>query len=826
MIQQESDTTEILLSGGNPVSGMSSTLDASALGSGLCQLLENLRVTKILPEVRGGTEVIYAAPIGSATYRGSLVSDVFGVVVAVDVSSAVRVYRYSGGSWSEITTVGTRMTTGNDVTFIVVEEPPVSSGLAPWNVSGTRFLVAQNGVNDPLVMAEGGSSMTAHTALTTGEPSRYRAVLDYEYFYRIGKEDSGRTPNGITNITDSDATKLDGDRLNTGTTEQVLTLAVKAVAGGYDATTLVDFTEAIPWASAKWMHVLFQATSGEFLPYEKHPNVWDNFKIEVYDGTTSATIFDPTSSTYPRPVIAENLSGNYLAAFLVPSTLAVNSYDKVRFTYKGGEPESELTLSIYAIMASMGDVPGGTSFAISHFTTNSRAESASVVCTNEDAVNAKSFGAPLIDGMEIPVSPAIGYAYRIIDPASGGDYRCVYTAAPGQDEFYFSTSNAVASTMTVTSAVQYPIVAPGGLHQPMPKASVASAVGARVLLSGGSAKGLWFSALSFPFRFRPTLEYLDGNPVLGGAGTVVFQGETVAAIEPLAGAFASNESALVWTAQALYRLDGSDSFQLSRPRKVAPFGTLSPKSVAMHNGSAFWLDSERQVRSYGATFESPSMQLIESDLAAIPDSRIGNVVGTVHKDAYYLGLTMSGGSTNLYVFVWDMRVRGWSRFTVPTGISGGAVRLQTGTFSGSRKLCAWSNTGAIYEYDKPGVTDLGSDIAITFTTKEYTAGYFDSILMKRVGVACSTGSGNLTLTRLTRAGTATPTATLVQLSSTTVRDGGGGIVWRYDETSGGVQGGHSPDWAVALRLTGTVGTGWKLLAMRADLSTRIGGADV
>mgnify|MGYP005608154437 CR=1 FL=1 len=109
--------------------------------------------------------------------------------------------------------------------------------------------------------------------------------------------------------------------------------------------------------------------------------------------------------------------------------------------------------------------------------------------------------------------------------------------------------------------------------------------------SSDISSDVYFSWQDHPFRFRDVLAYNDiGVPDPSSGGRVVVPGEKVRQVHALNGEFIGTGAMMVWTEKSLYRLEGPDAFQLSRPQKALPFGTLSPWSVTMYMGMAVWLD--------------------------------------------------------------------------------------------------------------------------------------------------------------------------------------------------------------------------------------------
>jgi len=829
------DSRMHLVGPSSPISGLSGAVDGASLPPGAWQQFTNVRTANAnYVEVRGGTAELYAAPsVTNGVFKGGYHHPDLGEWAAIydPAATKVKIFQNTGGGWTERTDASTRLATNAWVQFGVVQAPQTAP-ISPYSTT-KRYVVAQNGTDTPLVMIESASVFSKHQAIAVGDFSAYRSYATWSEFYFIAPPyvpPLGLAAWGLffTNFAYDGVTvqtRFVWSASHASYRDNYIILSIDSTVNSGDQA-IVEFYSgglSIDWSTKKQMHILFDASATV-----EAADIWSRLKVIAVDGSgNTATLYDPTSSTQPRPVVVENGYGKYLAAFNIPSGVASHAYTKLRFDWVGGALSADLTLNLYACLGSAGNVDGGSSFAVSHLDTASFAESPSVVCTAETEVTGSNYGAPTSEGMVIPVVAGIGYAFVVNDPVTTGsatELRMIYMAGVDAQEFYYVTSSGSLSTQTtVTSGVQYPLTAPGGLHQCMPTGPIVKALGSRLLVGGGSLKDVWFSSLSSPLRFRPMLEFIDGAPDYQGAGTIRFQGESVQAIEPMAGTYAGSESVIVWTDQSMQRVDGSDSFQLSKPRRLAPFGTVAPRSVASHNGVVFWLDTEGQVRSFSSTWDAPSLLKVDNILQSIPASRLGECSAAFWKDAYYIAYTPSGGSTNTEVLVWDTRGGIWSKYTAPTGT---AAALVSGVFSGARKLCVWTSAGRLLEYDKAGATELGSGIAVTMQTRDLTNDHWDTIILKRVGVVCTTDAGDLTLTRPTRDNTATPTSTSISLvTGTSPRESGGNLIWRYDMDSSGVQGANLKDWGASIEITGTVQPGWRMHSLVVDVSTVEGGAD-
>ena len=839
---------ETLLGPGVPFRGINTSNDASFIGPGFWQKATNCRASSSCVEVRGGQSVskaIGALPAG--TFKGAIETN-DGTFLAWRVTSTtkINIYKWSGSAWVAIDDSATTALTNfsdasnsKQITFTVVRDAMLSTS-APFNLPGQRYLVIQSGASGdyPRVCkadaAAAAGLLKIHAPIGYGGISQYHARVTYSQYLKIIKEDSGRTPATLT-VTESDATKLDGTITNAGTSQQYVTITIKTATPIYDKTVTLTFTSGsvpggeINFSTVKELHVLFGGTNSD---------IWTQFLIEASDssGVSWVTLFDPTDTSYPSPVILP--AGDvYLAGFKL-KTIASATYTKIRLTFKGTDQTSQSTLDIYGIFGSCGSIPGGTEFSVGYMDSASRAEGPAVVCAADGEPAARNFGAPTLATtnyaeLSIPISPALGYEYQIFDGSYNStgtpDYKNIYAKLPEGSEFlYVTSSSSLSSATVVTSYIPYLLPAPTGLHVPIPVASVMASIGARLWCgnvrqpyTAASTSDSWFSSLDTPFRFKSILEFTNGVPDIKGPATVTMQGEVVQAIIPIAGGAIGSEGCFIFTDQNIYQAGGSDSFQLTRPGRRASFGTNAPGSIAIYANQIIFMDSERQVRFLDASLTPISRDFVEDKLLGIPGTYIGNVSAGIWHEKYYLAYTPSGGTTNTAVLVFDMRRGMWCDDTVSSPIA----KFVPFNVSGERQNLVFLTDGREVQYDKAGSDELGSDIAVTLKSREISNGLWLPVVIKQIGVIADRKTGkSLTCKRYTKVNPTTPTSSTLDIDDNGNREYGSTdvLTWRTDADSPAT----IVDVAASIELTGTLPTGTRFYSINAEVSAiDAGGAD-
>jgi len=759
-------------------------------------------------------------------------------------TGVVHIFKWVASAWVEMTDGSTRFASLTPVSFAIVKESTLNA-TAPFNVPSERYLVVQNGDGDPLVMK---ASLTAAGSLkkhqTVGLPGTSNgndvtSRITYSAGHKIAS--AGTNLSTTTTLTITSAAAATSFYCvavaNSGKTNQYIPISIGSTAAKTDWVKVVfsgTGTYTVNWSLAKEMHILFGASV---------PEIFNGLKINVaVGGGAEVTIYDSTSTSYATPVLVP--SGDYyMVGFKLPSGIASGSYDTIKFYYNNNiAPTTAEYLNIYGIFASYGTIPGGTQFSVSQFNSTSRAESPAVVATDLGEPAASFHGGSQITGLNIPISAALHYEYTLntvyADASGSPDYRCVYAKLPEGTEFNYVKGDAISTnTILMTSAVQYLLPAPSGLHLPIQKGNVTASVGPRYWVGGvanpasAGANNVWFSSLDSPFRFRQTLEFTNGVPDIKGAATITCQGEVVQAITPIAGGAVGSEGCYIFTDQNIYQAGGSDSFQLMRPGRKAGFGTNSPNSIAVYAGLIVFMDSERQVRFLDASMTPISRDRVEDKLLAIPAAYIGNTAAGIWRDKYYLAYTPSGGTTNTELLVYDIRRGIWYSDTVATPI----VRFNPFLVSGERQNLAYLSTGQQIQYDYPFTSDLGTNITITLRSRELNNGLWLPIVVKKIGaIVAKTANGtaltgmSLTCRRYTKVSGVTPTAATIDLDDVSLRENGATdlLNWRWDVDSSGNTPATIPDPGASIELTGTVLSGTKIYSIVAEVEpVELGGAD-
>lgn len=804
-----------------PAKGQASAKHPLAMLPGEFELIQNFRRSAGPLVSRNGAASLISKTGLSGTFAGAHYSE-HGQFIAMIVSGKARIYKRGGGSWSEITDVTTRLPGTSRVTFSVIREP-----------GGSLYIVAQNGEASvyPRIMAVSGSSMSIHAQLSRPDPSACRSKIYYLTNLVIAEPDGTRMPNGLVigdvTVTGAVTKTLVSD---TGQGQHLKLLFPTTLATG-DLGHIFSTTRQISdFTSCTKLHILYKA---DFV------DLWSSIKIEIgKTGPAWTTVWDPTSTTYgyttKDPRITAGTNSLYLAEFDIPTIAAGITYG-IRFTWVGTAPPADVALHIYGVMGHAGQVAGGAEFGVTNFDATTMSESASAVCQT-DLTFARDYGCTKVSNLTIPVAALLSYSYHV---TGVGNPARVYVREVGDSDFHLITNldNALYGTgyQRITSITQGVRRMPRGSTRTIPTASVMQVCGGRLMVgnvrsvySDADAKDVWFSELNDPFRFEPAVVFDSGVPDYIGAGSQQYIGETIKAIKPIAGPTNGAEGCLVLTNRGFYEGDGSDSLQLSRPRRGGEFGTLSGLSLAVYNKMVFFLDSDRQVRSYGRNFQSLSALSIEDITRAIPDSYIADASGIVWNDKYYLALTPYGSTSNVNVLVYDLRFGGWTLDVLGDGTALNCQWWQVYENAGSRKLVGFQSDGTSFEYEKVGQNDdLGTAYTCKLKTYAITGAMRKPTKVSNVGVLCDKASGKTLTVNLNKSSASdTPVSGSIDLAAASPRVSGAvteAKIWRESDSSNLTHG--CEDVAVGIELSVQPGAAWNLYRLFADVEVIDGGID-
>lgn len=771
-----------------------------ALPSGFFQDVKNLRAGEGIPRVRNGTQSL-GTVIANGTLRGAwqgYILSAYTMVVAVNVSSALRVY-YStdGATWTESTAASgaygnTRFTDPSDtVQFALVKDP----------LDTEPHLVMVSGVgtsaNYPLVFRPTGNAVK-HEPVTAPTLVRDFPVQQtfQSYFPLSNSANTTYTVSTAAEFNMADATVTGG----AASTDNVVRVTIDSTVNS-DETARVTFASSID-ANGGQLAIGLDTSYIEF---------WDRVRVRLMSGGSAVlTVWDPastatTSAPVPVPV---DLTQKTLWLFdlktLVQNT--TTNFDGIELMWDmsiGAAPATDQTADIWMI-AVTGKEAGGTQFGVSYMNSGSRAESAGVVYSTYKTEEIRNLGGPTYNGLRLPNDERVLFKFNLpylntssAERDKGVDRLMVYRKRPedyrftyygqttlatwGGASWAYSSSGTDVKQHTANSGFDYDgaVAMPDGLHIPIPKGKGTEFVNGRLFV-GGQVNGqntILFSEYGHPFRFREVVRIDDaGNVDEYSPGFFRLGNEVPQRIVGISGGRTGIGHGYVFTDQAVYGFYGILTSQITSAGRVAPWGTTSPYSVVEHDGQVFWLARDMQVRRMAGETSEISAGIVDDVLKGIPGSRRAFVWAAWFDQSYRLAYTPSGGSTNNRILVWDARTQLWVSRDVPPTAAQGLLTWYDGATDKREKLVLFgldSTTLKAYEYDAPGITtDLGSNIAVGLTTPEYINLDKKTFLMvKRIGLfADATAAETVTYTRTYKpdGNTSTSTASLASSSAQVV----------------------------------------------------------
>jgi hypothetical protein len=618
-----------------------------------------------------------------------------------------------------------------------------------------------------------------------------------------------------------------------GTGAVILTHSTPIVSSGYpESASLGVGYDGFRGAPIRQLHIVFKCTD---------QNIWSKLKLELYDtvSTTYRTVYSsnvlanpssaPDVSAYEMVIVP--LGGDYFLAAIslasVGGITGTTTPTRWRFTWLDVAPASTVTLTIVAAGYS-GGIQSGASFGMTVYNSASHTESPGVNMKNQGMrLDRLGGSATICNNLYLPLSSLLYYSYlltvqvpRVISGsanATGSDYLFIYMKPIGGTEYLYhssraftsynsgaetwalsgvggSTGGAVAS-LSVTSETTTLRPMPDGLHRAIPIGGPMKAIGSRLAVgdvvksSGDSQKGdVWISADGHPFRFRPFVRYIeDSLPDLRSPTRLSFQGEVVQTFARISGSILGADSLLIFTNEGLYSVDGNDSVQLSRPRRIGPYGTLSPRSVAEHGNQVFWLDQNRHVRSLSANMASLSQGRVEDQLTTYnAGANLSGIYGAVFEERYYLTFSISGGGiapsdfnsgpagSNELGLVYDIRRDAWVLDYYATVDR--SILLPTVT-NGETKMYGFRQNGGLYRVEDPNAVGVNTNETIYWIARTgiLNKDLWMPVQVGRVGISMEQFTGDITVTR-TDFEEASNTANSTIHVNTVTND----LAWRWD----------------------------------------------
>lgn len=734
----------LYLPGEVPMLGMRSSVDPSALTRGYWVLIDNCRIARLSVTARlGVSKLTSAVIIASAAYRGHWTGYLDGTeycYLALRVSGTTRTYKIDTSAWtgSEVssTTTSHRFSTDGNVIFAPVRE----LGIADGTNEGTDYLYISNGTDTPICTKAASSAVSPlyNFDVSSIQVGTYRPIP--KGYFNISDP-----ANTTVTVSDADVTAADTGSapvnevsISAGTAVDVSDYANIAFGAG----SCVNFSgsaetsaDTLDLSKSQQLGLLIYDPSGDY--------IHNYCNIEVTQGGGQTQIYDATGINRVDPAIVPLSGGYYLAAFRIGSSVAstLTAVSGVRLEYARVLTATK-TVRIGGVFA-LGRVPNGTSYEMAFARTYSRDESSGIILAKMPSAALSEYGCPRTLSDKFPESDSLWYSYRIdwggTLPDSNVDATYLYRKEPGDGRALFVSDMGVSNAVfndnlnTLDRADFRPAPSPGGRG---PLAALSACYSSDRLYIGGVSSGksqVWISDQGFPWRFRAFVadEDLDGVPDLDSGLSKSFPGELVQQLVQMPGTFMGLSPVICFTNKRTYRFEGSDAESLSRVTLCNEHGTLYPKTVALHRGLIYYLDSDLIVRRFAGGMEAEPLSLFKVD-DKLEAGVMTNAHAIVWKERYYLAYA----ATTLVqtILIYETQLGEWCRdsYTDAAQNFKGFAVIGSGS---TRKMIGFTDEALIYQMEKAAqLTDDGTNITITLTSPELHKDGWSRVFWGRVGV--------------------------------------------------------------------------------------------
>lgn len=502
------------------------------------------------------------------------------------------------------------------------------------------------------------------------------------------------------------------------------------------------------------------------------------------------------------------------------SQIAGATAHHIRFTRQGPAPAAQQDIRILFFGSPSGDMPASTVWGFAYEDEANKVEGRFHEMT-AGSDNIGMLGGPQFVKDSTGTTEAPGYP---IDPKVIADWRFqyansnqsgsasiiiggldgvaeklnLYCQLPGQIKFYFMTATGLYNdgfsgadrvwanlatdlqiSNTFPSNVQQRLIntnreAPSAFQQCIPICGACHYDQGRLFV--GNIKEAaneyavgdeYFSWLRNPFRHQQVQE----DEIRGGYNQLA--GEAIRGFaSSSAGAFGSSR-VFVFSDRNLYTHGESGPFagsgatttELSKLYPVGPHGTLSPMSIAWGLNALFWVDQNMQLmRMSSGSLRDIGRNRVAKLLRQTPAARKRYVSGEFTNDRYMLSYTVSGGSLNTDVLVWNEQMEG---IEARDGVT---ISAQFGQFHrydtpsalhAQQRLFFYDSDGMLHAFDE----DTATQVAIQIDTREWQFKGWDTWFVNKVLAMCThRDSEQLSIARISRkAGTGEPWTTVLSL---------------------------------------------------------------
>lgn len=844
-----------LFKGSDPFYGQNFDIDQSSLSKGWFRALNNVRGGKGALVVRGGIDDKTQTGITAGVFRGALTCKTNGTyrqIVGVSTASATPCYYGADNVFTQFTAValnnkyGLTNLTETDISFCVVRDT-TNATLDPFaGKNGRDLILASDGVSvivfDPAASPTDSAWTAKHQKVTPPSLGASTQAATFSSYLTMTTAEVTPSDSSANTVTVDNGTKT-----GVFSTPRVR-FSTAAVANDYGQLAFATGAKICDGSSVK---IMFHCSDDA--------DIFNKLKISMNDGSVRV-LYDASSASYEKPkiVAADDAKGFKLAVFKLDKSVFTNANNvtTLRFEWIASvSPTAQTDLYILGAYGG-GTLPGGSSVNLTRFNSGSRAESGNTVCLGIDGgkdirfLGLQSVG----NAVDLPVNEEILYAFDIttdqITDAQrdlGIDYLLVYVQLPNTPEALLVGTQVLATydptphtwahsssrtanqrfSFQLNSDVLFGRVAPDRISQCVPPFKCSAYSGSRLFVgaaqsvdSGGSGLNtdVWISDQGYPFRFREIPRSLEQGVFDPASGTrVSFPGESPKQIASLSSFSVGSQPVLVWTEESLWKIEGQDAYALSFASRQGPHGTLSPRSVATYGDTAYWLDQNKELKSYNGRVDHLSYMKVDEALTAIPSAYLSGVAGLFWRGEYFLSYPTTG-TTNTVILVYDDRQKLFhSRW-----VSNSTNNYTYSSFHvKGDELRFWMNTGNLFEIDSSQGDDEGTAIPLNVTPGELSQDLWRESVYGNIGILCSDdAAGNLTATWTGRQSAATDSGS----SSINVTSGTLAYRWiAHSSISGGNFG--IQDVSALPAITGDVTGGTRILAITAKVRPLDSAAD-
>jgi len=472
--------------------------------------------------------------------------------------------------------------------------------------------------------------------------------------------------------------------------------------------------------------------------------IFASCKVEVYNGTTYYTVYDPSSTDYNDPTVEvfadDGDIGSKSILYTWGLTNSANtlsgSISKVKFTYKGTTDKfASATIQILAAGIGALGIAGTPNYGVTYASNINWCETGLAVL---DSAKASGVLTAMLTTtgtkyFKFPISTALRFFWYVKPiPFSGGNayyngiylYRkdegssdYLYCASAGITDWtghagipadtWVSVGTGIITDNIDENSLDPDRVAPSAFNGVIPGFNCGISANDRTII--GDDTQYRFSEYRYPLRFSDIINPANFDRSSGG---FKFTSEMPKAFTKLPSG-ANVQEVGMFTDKAFYSIAGIDAYSLMRPSLLSQYGTLSPKSVVTRRGDTFLLDDARFISQFppNQTIRQRSMD-VKNILDGIDTARLPYVNSAVFNDRFYMFYTQEGQTVNNTAFVYDLTNGSIVRETY------GTVRGVLCTFEFEGHFIGCLSDGTAIEFES-GVT--GTVGSCSIVTRELTS---------------------------------------------------------------------------------------------------------